>query len=81
MNDFETINFKIRSGHPDFLNLPWEKSIADWDCQRFVDFPRGPSRHQVRFIAYDEGIYVIKELPTASDDVTVVVALFARQFD
>jgi hypothetical protein len=66
MKEFETVNLRIRPGHPDFLDLPWEQSLADWDCQRFVDFPRGPSRHQVQFILYDEGIYVIKELPTAA---------------
>lgn len=58
------VNLKIRPGHPDFLDLPWERSIVHWDDQRFVDLPRGISRHQVRFIAYDQGLYVIKELPT-----------------
>lgn len=54
----------VRSGHPDFLELPWEDSILDWDAGLFVDLPKGISRHEVRFIRYPQGIYAIKELPT-----------------
>ena len=28
-----------------------------------MDLPKGISRHEVRFVGYDEGIYAIKELP------------------
>jgi hypothetical protein len=53
----------VRAGHPDFLDLDWEKSIVDWSTDRIVDLPKGISRHEVRFIVYPEGTYVIKELP------------------
>lgn len=61
-----TFSLKVRPGHPDFLDLPWMRSIVDWPDERFVELPRGPSRHEVRFIAYDQGLYVIKELPLAA---------------
>lgn len=55
----------VRAGHPDFLDLPWTHSLTTWDDPRIVDLPKGISRHEVRFVAYPEGIYAIKELPTA----------------
>jgi hypothetical protein len=59
----ETYTLTVRPGHPDFFDLPWEKSIADWGCARFVELPRGLSRHEVRFVSYEQGVYVIKEMP------------------
>lgn len=53
----------IRPGHPDFLDLPWEKSVGEWDGDRVVDLPTGVHRHQIVFVSYEEGLYAIKELP------------------
>lgn len=53
----------IRAGHPDFLDLPWDRSIVDWDLPGLVDLPKGISRHEVRFLQYGNGLYVVKELP------------------
>jgi hypothetical protein len=53
----------IRSGHPDFLDLPWDRSMLEWEHPRRIDLPKGISRHEVQFYDYDEGIYAIKELP------------------
>ena len=53
----------IRPGHPDFLDLPWDQPLEDWDTARLVDLPRGISRHVVRFVSYRHGIYAIKQLP------------------
>ena len=53
----------IRPGHPDFLDLPWSKSVAEWNGGRVVDLPTGVHRHPIAFVSYDEGIYAIKELP------------------
>jgi Domain of unknown function (DUF4032) len=53
----------IRPGHPDFLDLPWQESLAQWTSPRLITLPKGISRHEVRFLAYDDGIYAIKELP------------------
>lgn len=52
-----------RPGHPDFLDLDWDTSIREWNHPRLMDLPKGISRHEVRFVGYDEGIYAIKELP------------------
>jgi hypothetical protein len=51
------------SGHPDFLDLPWEEPLEAWDSGRLVEVSRGLSRHVVRFAAYPQGIYALKELP------------------
>ena len=67
----------IRAGHPDFLELPWEVSLSDWEIDNFVELPKGISRHEVRFVQYPTGIYAIKELPTraARQDYTVLRSL------
>lgn len=50
-----------RGGHPDFLDLPWDLPLADWDHPRLVPMARGVSRHVVRFVAYEERVYALKE--------------------
>lgn len=54
----------IRPGNPDFLDLPWDAPLEDWDLDELVELPKGISRHTVRFVAFDEGIFAIKQLPT-----------------
>lgn len=56
-------NITIRAGHPDFLDLPWTKSLEQWDIPELVDLPKGISRHTVRFVEVDGRVYAIKELP------------------
>ncbi|HRC71818.1 MAG TPA: DUF4032 domain-containing protein [Candidatus Competibacter sp.] len=70
-------SLKVRPGHPAFLDLPWLDSIIDWPGERFVELPRGPSRHEVRFVVYEQGLYVVKELPrnAARQDYEVLRAL------
>jgi len=55
----------VRPGHPNFLDLPWEVAVDEWSSDRLVEMPTGIHRHPVVFVAYDEGVYVIKELPKA----------------
>ena len=55
----------VRSGHPEFLDLPWDRPLADWGHPRRLDLPKGISRHEVQFFGYDDGIYAVKELPRA----------------
>jgi hypothetical protein len=52
-----------RTGHPDFLDLPWGTPLESWDHQRLVEVPRGIHRHVVRFVQYEDRLYVLKELP------------------
>lgn len=60
-----TPHLAVRPGHPDFLDLPWDLPINDWGSSRLVTMPTGIHRHPVVFVAYDEGVYAIKELPVA----------------
>ncbi len=56
------VEITIRPGHPDFLDLPWDRTIKEWESERMVALPMGISRHEVRFFQYPQGIYVVKEL-------------------
>jgi len=49
-----------RQGHPDFLDLPWEDPLAEWDHPRIVKMAHGISRHIVRFVRFDERVYALK---------------------
>jgi hypothetical protein len=57
---------QVRPGNPDFLDLPWDRALTSWDTDRQVSMPTGIHRHPVLFVAYDEGIYAIKELSLRS---------------
>ena len=59
----EPYTITLRPGNPGLLELDWARSIADWTTAQLVDLPRGISRHTVRFVAFDQGTYAIKELP------------------
>jgi hypothetical protein len=50
-----------RSGHPDFLDFPWERLLAEWDDPRIVDYAKGVSRHVVRFVTAEGRAYALKE--------------------
>jgi tRNA A-37 threonylcarbamoyl transferase component Bud32 len=52
-----------RTGHPTFLDLPWDQPLEDWRHERLVQVVRGISRHVVRFVDYDGRLYALKELP------------------
>lgn len=52
-----------RTGHPDFLDLPWEQPLEEWKSERLVEVVRGIGRHVVRFVEYEGRIYALKELP------------------
>ncbi|HEX6947456.1 MAG TPA: DUF4032 domain-containing protein [Acidimicrobiia bacterium] len=53
----------LTPGAPDFLDLPWEMAVSQWDHHRLVEMPTGIHRHPVVFVAYEEGVFAIKELP------------------
>jgi tRNA A-37 threonylcarbamoyl transferase component Bud32 len=58
-------NFQLvaRTGHPSFLDLPWDAPLEEWESPRLVNLIRGISRHVVRFVEYDGVLYALKELP------------------
>src|ERR671934_1977449 len=52
-----------KTGHPDFLDLPWDRPLEEWESERLVEVVRGIGRHVVRFVDYDGSLYALKELP------------------
>jgi hypothetical protein len=61
------VSFQLitRTGHPTFLDFPWEVPLAEWESERLVSVVRGIGRHVVRFVEVDEVLYALKELPQA----------------
>lgn len=59
------LTLSIRAGHPDFLDLPWNRPLEAWPehSARIEEVPRGLSRHPVVFVNYDGVLYAFKELP------------------
>ncbi len=57
-----TPKLNIRSGHPDFLDLDWSRSVTEWDPDRLVDLPTGIHRHEIVFVPYLRDIYAVKEM-------------------
>jgi tRNA A-37 threonylcarbamoyl transferase component Bud32 len=57
------LQLTARTGHPDFLDLPWDVALADWTTARLVEMPLGIHRHVVRTVRYDDRLYHVKELP------------------
>jgi hypothetical protein len=53
-----------RTGHPDFLDLPWDRPLEELESERLASVVRGIGRHVVRFVDYDGALYALKELPT-----------------
>src|SRR5437773_4860305 len=60
---FTPFSLVVRPGAPDFLGLPWEQSLSNWQSGRLVDVERGIHRHVVRCVDYDGRLYALKELP------------------
>ena len=57
------LQLTARTGHPDFLDLPWDVPLADWTHERLVEMPLGIHRHVVRTVRYQDRLYHLKELP------------------
>jgi hypothetical protein len=49
-----------KQGHPDFLDLPWDQPLAEWNDRRLVKMAHGISRHVVRFVRFEERVYALK---------------------
>jgi len=49
-----------KQGHPDFLDLPWDEPLAEWEHPRLVKMAHGISRHVVRFVRFDDRVYALK---------------------
>ncbi|MEZ4570106.1 MAG: DUF4032 domain-containing protein [Thermomicrobiales bacterium] len=53
----------VGSLQTDFLDLPWDEPLEEWESDRLVQVARGIHRHIVRFVSYDDRLYALKELP------------------
>ena len=49
-----------KQGHPDFLDLPWDQPLEEWDTPRLVKMAHGISRHIVRFVRFQDRVYALK---------------------
>jgi tRNA A-37 threonylcarbamoyl transferase component Bud32 len=54
-----------RPGRPDFLDLPWDRPLEQWEADRLAVVAHGIGRHVVRFVEYGASFYALKELPRA----------------
>ncbi len=62
-SDETTYQLITITDQPDFLDLPWDRPLADWESDQIVDIARGIHRHVVRFIDCEGRLYALKELP------------------
>lgn len=74
------LHLVARTGHPDFLDFPWQQPLADWEDPRIIDVARGLSRHVVRFVSCDGRAYALKEttLPLADKEYGLLRALATK---
>ena len=59
--DPPAFNLLARTGHPVFIDFPWDRPLSEWDDDRLVDYAKGVSRHVVRFVAAEGRAYALKE--------------------
>ncbi len=61
----EIISYNILEDYPDFLELPWNKPLEEWDqfYENIVEYEIGIHRNIVKFLEYDDKVYAFKELP------------------
>jgi hypothetical protein len=61
-------NIYLRAGYPDFSDLPWDRSLSQWEgaCPRLEEAPRGLTRHTVVYVNYDGILYALKEMPAGN---------------
>jgi hypothetical protein len=59
------LDIRLREPTPELLALPWRRRLEEWDVTQvsFRDIPVGPSRHLVRFVEADGGLWALKDLP------------------
>ena len=57
-------HISLRPGHPDFLDLPWDRPFSAWVdcCPHLVEIPHGSSRHPLLFANYNGVLYALKEM-------------------
>jgi tRNA A-37 threonylcarbamoyl transferase component Bud32 len=58
-------DLRLRVASAELLSLPWLVPLAEWDATvvPLRDVPVGTSRHLVRFVEADGGLWALKEMP------------------
>ncbi len=66
--DTSELKIEMLEMHPETFSLPWHLPLEDWQSDRMANFPRGISRHVVRFARApsDNLVYAFKEIGEAS---------------
>jgi tRNA A-37 threonylcarbamoyl transferase component Bud32 len=61
------LDLRLRVASAELLGLPWLEPLGEWDATEVAirDIPVGHSRHLVRFVEADGGLWALKELPQA----------------
>ena len=60
------MSLEITAARPDpaLLDLPWATPLEEWPDELLAAFPRGISRHVVRFVKLSGRVLAIKEIKT-----------------
>ena len=60
------MTLEITAAQPDpaLLDLPWQLPLEEWPEELLAAFPRGISRHVVRFVRLSGRVVAIKEIKT-----------------
>jgi hypothetical protein len=76
-----TFQLVTRTGHPTFLDFPWDVPLEEWESEQLVSVVRGIGRHVVRFVELGGVLYALKELPQplAEKEYSLLTALEAEQ--
>jgi hypothetical protein len=57
--------FRLRTPSPGLLALPWDRPLSEWNVPDVPlrDIAVGPSRHLVKFVEADGGLWAVKDMP------------------
>lgn len=71
------IHVASRQEFPTELEIPWVSPLADWDLPSMVSISQGICRNVVRFVAYRDTVYAVKEIsePLATREYELLRAL------
>ena len=61
----QIVQYNILEKYPDFLDLPWDQPLENWDqfYLNMVEYEIGLHRNEVKFLEYDNKVYAFKQLP------------------
>jgi hypothetical protein len=57
--------FRLRTPTAGLLALPWDRPLSQWNVPDVAlrDIAVGPSRHLVKFVEADDGLWAVKDMP------------------